>query len=654
MPKSFSLQFLTLAYRILLANIFTFSIFAATPDYMNLSPYDAAKAWHHYQDSNIVETFRQFRKFIRAFSGKFPLDHIRKRAEEAAYKRVDSNQKTIRYFEFNPILTAKGLIAYVRALVATNQTDSINAVVRKYWLGLDFSISEMKIFIDLAKPFLKYNDYLQKLDALLSQEKHENAHDFLKYVKKDDKIAAQLRLTIQKNDDGAKAAVAKALKNFKSNSGVMHDVTRWYRKQYETDKSIALLESLDQKAETASPLLWWNERNVLSRRKMEEKNWQAAYNLITKHKLIKGEAYANAEWMLGWIELTKLKQQDKAAKRFIELHGRVNMPVSKSRMAFWAAEALMAIKKEDRAKEYYLKAAAYRGTFYGQIAISRLKAIKEDIVPLELDNHTISNEAKEAFDKRFIIQCLKAYGENLQVDLQLTLLSFAGTELTVAGEEILTTELGYQLGGSYLSVFVAKKVQHMGTVLTRHGYPTLDERLRKDLFTKLPQLIQCIAHGIIRQESNFHEAAESTAKAKGLMQLMDATAAGMRKLAHQYGLPSISGGIQDRRVNVTLGTTHILQHLENYGGYLVLALAAYNAGDSNVNEWIKIFGDPRKTGDWLNWIERIPFGETRNYIHRVLENTIVYSAILLPKQHFEIIDWVARPIPYVVHKKHKV
>jgi soluble lytic murein transglycosylase len=117
--------------------------------------------------------------------------------------------------------------------------------------------------------------------------------------------------------------------------------------------------------------------------------------------------------------------------------------------------------------------------------------------------------------------------------------------------------------------------------------------LRADIFSKLPPLIQCFAHGIIRQESNFSESAVSTAKAKGLMQLMDGTANAMRKLAPRYGLNRVSGGIHDRRVNVTLGTTHLLEHLEKYNGYVVLAIAAYNAGYSNANKWIKMFVSQR-------------------------------------------------------------
>ncbi len=618
---------------------------------MKQSPKEVTKEWHHHQDSYVDETFEEYRKIIHKLAGKFPLDYIRKRAEEAAFKHTDSNEKAIEYFEFNPVITGKGLIAYVRALIATNQCDCIHGIIQKYWLDLDFSAAEMKIFISLAKQFLKKSDYAKKLNAILSQEKHDLANDFLKYVGKEEKDMAKLRLNIQKNDSNAKAAVTKALKNYRNNPGVMFDVIRWYRKKYETDTAIELLESVDPKDEAESPNTWWTERNILARRMMEEKKWQAAYNLVVKHELTKGEHYANAEWILGWLELIKLNNPEKAAKRFIELHGRVIMPVSKSRMAFWAAEALITAKEEERAMCFYYEAAALPGTFYGQIAASRLKAMDKSVKGAEINKRTISSEAQETFDNRFIIQGLKAYGESLPADLQLNLLAFAGTQITTPGEEILITDLAHQLGGPYLSVPVSKKVQHLGTVLTTHGYPTLDERLINDLFSKLPPLIKCIVLAIIRQESNFHESAVSTAKAKGLMQLMDATATSMRKLAPRYGLPSVSGGIHDRRVNVTLGTAHILEHLEHYNGYFVLAIAAYNAGSSNVQKWIEIFGDPRETGNWLDWIENIPMGETRNYVHRVLENAMIYAEIFMSGHNFEVIDWVVRPIPYVKKRK---
>lgn len=625
-------------------------LFAQDPDYMNMSPYDAIKTWHHYQDSSVDETFRQYRKFIHAFAGKFPLDYIRKRAEEAAYKKVDSQEKVLEYFEFNPVVTGKGLIVFVRALLALNKKDYVRDMIIRYWLNLDFNKHEMKELIQIAKPLLKKADFNKKLEALLSQEKHDLTQDFLHYVDAPTKNLAQLRISIQKNSTSSEKIIQKILSQHKNNPYVLFDVIRHLRKAYKTQEAIKLLETINHKFEAEVPELWWTERNILARRMMEEGNWQKAHSLISKHCLKKGESFANAEWIMSWIELTKLHKKESAAKRFILLHGSVSMPISKSRMAFWAAEALMAIHEKERAVEYYKKAAALPATFYGQNAFSRLKNMGEKIEPINIERSPhISEKAKETFHQRFLIQSLKDYGENLPVNLQITLLAFLSAQLTEPGEEILITEFAHQLGGTYLSTFVAKKAQYLGMVITKYGYPMIDEKLRSTIFSKLPPLIQCFAHSIIRQESNFSEMAVSTAKAKGLMQLMDHTANAMKKLAPRYGLPKVSGDIHDRRVNITLGTAHLLEGLEKYKGYLVLALAAYNAGEANVNAWIKDFGDPRQTNDWLNWIESIPFGETRNYVQRVLENAIIYAA-LFQKQHDDLETWIYQAIPYV--KRH--
>lgn len=618
---------------------------------MNMSPYEAIKAWHNYQDSNVTETFRQYRKFIHAFAGKFPLDYIRRRAEEAAYKHTDSQKKVLEYFEFNPILTGKGLIAFVRALRDQGKQNYIRDTTLKYWIELDFSKHELKEFIEITKPFLKKEDINRKLEALLSQEKHDLAKFFLQYVDESAKKVAQLRIRIQKNTVFSKKAVQTALTQYKGNPYVLFDVIQYYRKSYKTHEAIKLLESVHRKLEADAPEVWWNERNILARRMMEEGNWRKAHAIIAKHCLKKGESFINAEWIMSWLELTKLNKKESAAKRFIILHGSVGMPISKSRMAFWAGEALMAINEKERALEYYKKSAALPATFYGQISISRLKSMEEETESIDVERTPcVSEQAKEIFSNRFLIKCLKNYGERLPVDLQIALLAFVCSQLNEPGEEILITEFAHQLGGTYLSTFVAKKAQHLGMVVSKLGYPVLDERLRDNVFSKLPPLIQCFAHGIIRQESNFSETAVSTAKAKGLMQLIDSTAKAMKKLAPHYGLSKVSGGIHDRRVNVTLGTTHLLEHLETYHGHLILALGAYNAGKTNVNEWIKDFGDPRETNNWINWIESIPFGETRNYVQRVLENSIIYAALFFPNQSYEILDWITKPVPFI--KRH--
>ena len=617
---------------------------------MDLSPRDALKKWHHFQDSNVVETFKQYRQFINAFSGKLPLDYIRKRAEEAAYQEADSQSKVLEYFEYNSVITAKGLIAYVRALGALKKGNLIRGVVNKYWLNIKFSKNDLNELLKVADKFLEAEDYVQKIDALLEQEAHDEIVLFLKYVDEDTKKITKLRQKIQKGDDDSDVAVREAKRIYKQSPGLLFSLVKWHRKKYKTEEAIQLLDEVPEEFEASTPNSWWNERNILSRRMMEEGNWQEAYRIISGHKLTKGEHYANAEWLLGWIEFTQFKNYENAAKRFMSLYQSVGMPVSKARMAFWAGEAFNPLNDAEQARLYYLNATKLPGTFYGQMAIMRLRALGEDVCDIDLQwQEEVSSEAKNTFNDRFIIKAIKSYGENLPLDLLETVFTYAATQLSVDDEEILITELAHHMGGTFLGVWVAKKAQYLDTVITRYGYPYLSSGMRKEIFGKLAPIVECFAHSIIRQESNFSETAVSTAKAKGLMQLMDATAAAMRKLAPKFGLKHTKGGVHDRRVNVTLGTTHFLELLEKFDGYVVLALAAYNAGDSNVAKWIELFGDPRIDGDWINWMEKIPFGETRNYVQRVLENAAVYHVLFHPREPVELIDWVTRPISYMKH-----
>ncbi len=614
---------------------------------MDLSPKEALKQWHAFQDSNVVETFKQYRQFIYAFAGKLPIDNIRKRTEEAAYQATDSQSKVIEYFEYNKVLTAKGLIAYVRALAALKRHNLIRETINKYWLSLKFSKSELNDLLEIAEEFLQLDDYVKKIDSLLEQEEYSEIPLFSKYVDADTKKLTKLRQDLQKADDVSDKKVKEAKRTYKNSSGLLFDLVKWHRKKYQTEEAIQLLDEVDENFESNNANSWWNERNILARRMMEEGNWQEAYRIISGHKLKSGEHYANAEWLLGWIELTYLKQYEDAAKRFMNLYQSVGMPVSKARMVFWAGEAFSALSNTEQAISCYKNAVKLPGTFYGQMSMARLKALGEDVSDIDLKWHSeVSDEAKDTFNDRFLVKGLKAYGESLPLDLLEKIFNCLATQLTVPDEEILITELAHNMGGAFLGVWVAKKAQYLDTVITKYGYPYLDKNLRKDIFGKLDKIVECFSHSIIRQESNFSKSAVSSAKAKGLMQLMDATAAAMRKVAPRFGFRYTKGDIHDKRVNVTLGTTHFLELLEKFDGYVVLALASYNAGDFNVRKWIEQFGDPRIQGDWINWMEKIPFGETRNYVQRVLENAAIYYVLFNPKETISIIDWITQPIVY--------
>jgi soluble lytic murein transglycosylase len=149
-----------------------------------------------------------------------------------------------------------------------------------------------------------------------------------------------------------------------------------------------------------------------------------------------------------------------------------------------------------------------------------------------------------------------------------------------------------------------------------HGYP----------ITTVPSggtAERSLLFAIVRQESAFAPDAMSRVGARGLMQLMPTTAASVAsKMQVQYSADRLTS---DGLYNMLLGRSYLEHLIEEFGGSYALAIAAYNAGPGRVRQWMREFGDPRGRGvDMVDWIEMIPFNETRTYVHRVLENLQIY------------------------------
>jgi soluble lytic murein transglycosylase len=184
------------------------------------------------------------------------------------------------------------------------------------------------------------------------------------------------------------------------------------------------------------------------------------------------------------------------------------------------------------------------------------------------------------------------------------------------GEHALIADLAEEIGRPDLGVGAAKKALYAGVTLLRAGYPVI----------RLPQAAgseRALLLALTRQESAFDTNALSPTGARGLMQLMPATA---RQVAKSLSLPYADRRLSaDGLYNLTLGRTYLDRLIGNFNGSYVLAIAAYNAGAARVHQWVEQFGDPRGPGtDAVDWVETIPFGETRNYVQRVLENLQVY------------------------------
>jgi soluble lytic murein transglycosylase len=400
--------------------------------------------------------------------------------------------------------------------------------------------------------------------------------------------------------------------------GLIFERARWRQRKGRYD---GVLELLDPPLPDAPrPELWWPQRHWAARQALLNGDISAAYRIASGHGLAAGIAFAEAEWLAGWIALRFLDQPEQAFAHFARLHDSVNTPISRARAAFWAGEAAVAMEARDRTGQWsiaaalwYADAAEFNTTFYGQLASRQLGqpiTIATEATPLP------GAEAQAAFAARDLVQAIRLLGEVGETATQEIFLTRLSTISDTESDYFLTAELALEQRRPDLAVKAAKAAAADGFLLLDHLYP----------FPALPEgetPEPALVLAVVRQESAFYTDAISGAGAQGLMQILPKTAKGLaRDMKLRFSRSRLRA---DPAYNMKLGRAYLSDLTKRYGGSYILALAAYNAGPSRANGWIRAFGDPRDPAvDPIDWIESIPFDETRNYVQRILEGLVIY------------------------------
>jgi soluble lytic murein transglycosylase len=359
-----------------------------------------------------------------------------------------------------------------------------------------------------------------------------------------------------------------------------------------------------------------------------------------------GSGFADAEFLAGWIALRFLHQPANALPHFEALAKAVSLPISKARAYYWLGRTEEELDRRVRAIADYREAALHRETFYGQLALARI----DDNPILVLQPVSASNVRAEqaAFEADQRVAAIRLLADlNDREKMRLFAIRVAN-DTPQPGRLQMLAELMVSLGDPAMGVRVAKLASYNGVVLASNLAPTMTiPRFPGAGDAPEPALVL----GLTRQESEFDPKAVSSAGARGLMQLMPATA---KRAAQQnkmtYKLTDLTANPQ---YNMQLGMATISEYLEKWGGSYILGIASYNAGAGNVTRWVEANGDPRDpTVDPIDWIERIPFSETRNYVQRVLENLGVYHNRLGGNGKLTILADLHRPnLPRVIALK---
>lgn len=540
-----------------------------------------------------------------------------RRAEEAISDKM-SSREVLNWFKDRQPASADGQVRYGAALLASGQKEAGRATLRAAWVDGNFTKRQERRFYRRYRKYLTRGDHIKRIDRLIWNGRYWPARRMLWKVNLDWRALSEARLMLMRRHGNVDRAIERVSAALKDHPGLVYERLRWRRRKG-LDTAVELLDGVPAKPPHAEK--WSRERSILARRALGKGHISEAYRLIKVHGLKEGPAFAEAEWLAGWIMLRFLKERAIAFRHFKAMYTAVEYPISRARGAYWAARAAEEADKSKLATHWYRLAARYSTTYYGQLAAARLAP--GSTIKLAPEPQPSPEEADAFANQELVraVEILDVLGERER--LRPFILSVSDLQEDAVWQK-LTADLARVHHRPDLAIAVAKKASRGGRELIMAGYPTValpPVRLGKSRL-EIPLVL-----AVVRQESAFRPKAQSGAGARGLMQLLPRTARNIAKeLKVKYARSRLT---TDPRFNLKLGQTYLANLLIKFKGSYVLALAAYNAGPSRARRWMRKHGNPRdKAVDAIDWIELIPIEETRNYIQRVMEGVQVYRGRL--------------------------
>lgn len=571
--------------------------------------------WFAYTRGMSGISFGEVSKFISQ-NPDWPAQSTLKRNAEDL---IDANVFDNDYLNFaskNEPAAANTMDRYLQILLKKSQTPKAQKAIQAWWPDAHLTREEQRKFYQSYGRYLTKKNHAKRMNVLLHKSQYENAAAMAEVLGNSYINLYRARKALKQKSKDANRLIAAVPAGLRSDEGLLFDRLQWRRKNKLNSGAIEILNQSPPASQMYSPKAWWKERHIIARRLMENRQYKTAYRLTSSHKQKEGFPQAQAEWVSGFLALRFVNEPYKAFEHFETLYNVTDTPLSKSRGAYWAARASDVLKHQEIASQWYSVAAQYKETYYGQLATEQLGhvySLPSRITP------SVSGAAQSTFKKNELVRAVKWFkAAGLQKDMDLFLLRL-GKNANDQATYVQAVQLANEVGRRNIAIKIAQDLQkEKGLAFYQYLYPTLTSELRD-----VRDVEWAAVNAIIRQESRFDERARSHAGARGLMQLMPATA---KETARKAGVAHQTAWLTAKPShNIFLGSRYLKQMIDRYDGHYALAAAAYNAGPGRVDRWLKEFGDPRRGQiNYLDWIELIPIYETRNYVQRVLEGVNVY------------------------------
>ncbi|MGY3392584.1 soluble lytic murein transglycosylase [Bradyrhizobium sp. USDA 3311] len=559
-------------------------------------------------------TVERYRAFLSANPSWPSQTFLRRRLEAAMWDDRRDDSVAWSWFENESPVSAKGRFTLAKAMLARGDRANAERLVREAWRSDPMSEDTENNALDQFGALLTPGDQKARMDTLLYGSENEAALRAAKRLGAGYVALAKARIASVKKAPNTRALLEAVPRELHNDPGFLFSKIQLLRREEKFAEAAQLMLSAPKDPNRLYNLdEWWIERRLLARKMIDTEEFRSAYLIARDAALPSRDIYkTEQEFTAGWIALRFLNDPATATQHFARIGvGSVN-PTTLARAGYWQGRAAEAAGRQQEARNAYARAAEQSTSYYGQLARAKL-----GLPQIELNSQPRGRGA----ERLEIVRAAQLLYELDEREMAVPMLADMGEN---GDPEALTGlgELTQRYSDARGMLLVGKAALNRGLPFDFYAYPVNGI----PQFTPIgPEVERSIVYAIARQESAFNPSVVSPAQAYGLMQVTPDAA---RYVCKRHGATYDLGRLKnDSAYNATLGSAELGGLLEDYRGSYIMTFAAYNAGRGSVKKWVDRYGDPRDPKvDAVDWVELIPFSETRNYVQRIMENLQVYRA----------------------------
>ncbi|MGY3137545.1 soluble lytic murein transglycosylase [Bradyrhizobium sp. USDA 4501] len=574
--------------------------------------------WYLLRHSESSAPFSRYAAFVTANPDWPSVTLLRKRAEARIWQER-SDPATVHGFTLDQPISAKGKFALARTLLAEGDRDGATRLVRDAWRSEELSDRSESDAYDAFKDLLTRDDHRARMDKLIGAKDLAGARRAAQRLGSDDlaivKACSAVRGQSSKAEDTLNDVPADARRDL----GYTLCRIQWLLAKNKVDEAARVTIAAEPETMAQQDTdQWWRERRILSRKLLDQGEYQAAYDVIRPAAAPDNPYYrSDMHFMRGWIALRYLNDAKTAAAHFAHIDEGQTNPTVLARAAYWRGRAAEALGNSAAMRADYQAAARYPTAYYGQLALAKLG--RDGGVELRAPSPAASAGSMATDERVRAADMLYAIGEP---DVVLYFAADLAEESTDVGMLEALGELTGRRNDARAMLQIGKIALARGFAFDHYAFPVIGIPKHTPI---APDIGRSMTYSIARTESAFDQRDKSAANAVGLMQV---TPEAGRDTAKRFGVSyDWSRMVSDPVYNTQMGAAELSALLSEYRNCHIMTFAGYNAGRGRVRDWVKAYGDPRDPKvDPVDWVERIPISETRNYVQRVMENFAVYQA----------------------------